>query len=69
MLVKQQDMLNENDFVMALTTTLNSIREWVCLSYFSKSSTAISMADTQKEFGKLKVQLHDLLYRLGDLIS
>ena len=24
------------------------------------------MADTQKEFGKLKGQLHDLLYRLGD---
>lgn len=36
------------------------------LSYFSKSSTAISLEDTQKEFGKLKRQLHDLLYRLGD---
>ena len=36
------------------------------MSYFSKSSTAISLEDTQKEFGKLKRQLHDLLYRLGD---
>ncbi len=36
------------------------------LSYFSKSSTEISLEDTQKEFGKLKKQLHDLLYRLGD---
>ena len=36
------------------------------LSYFSKSSTSISLEDTQKEFGKLKRQLHDLLYRLGD---
>lgn len=36
------------------------------LSYFSKSSTAISLEDTQKEFEKLKRQLHDLLYRLGD---
>ena len=36
------------------------------LSYFSKSSTAISLVDTQKEFEKLKRQLHDLLYRLGD---
>lgn len=36
------------------------------MSYFTKSSTAISLADTQKEFEKLKRQLHDLLYRLGD---
>lgn len=36
------------------------------MSYFSKSSTAISLEDTQKEFEKLKRQLHDLLYRLGD---
>ncbi|MGO1059169.1 DUF5348 domain-containing protein [Planococcus sp. FY231025] len=36
------------------------------MSYFSKSSTEISLEDTQKEFGKLKKQLHDLLYRLGD---
>ena len=36
------------------------------MSYFSKSSTAISLVDTQKEFEKLKRQLHDLLYRLGD---
>lgn len=36
------------------------------MSYFSKSSTAISLADTQKEFSKLKAQLHDLLYRLGE---
>ncbi|PKH11689.1 DUF5348 domain-containing protein [Planomicrobium sp. MB-3u-38] len=36
------------------------------MSYFSKSSTAISLEDTEKEFGKLKRQLHDLLYRLGD---
>lgn len=36
------------------------------LSYFSKSSTEISLEDTEKEFGKLKRQLHDLLYRLGD---
>ena len=36
------------------------------MSYFTKSSTAISLADTKKEFEKLKRQLHDLLYRLGD---
>ena len=36
------------------------------MSYFSKSSTEISLEDTQKEFGKLKRQLYDLLYRLGD---
>lgn len=36
------------------------------MSYFSKSSTEISLEDTQSEFGKLKKQLRDLLYRLGD---
>lgn len=36
------------------------------MSYFSKSNTEISLEDPEKEFGKLKRQLRDLLYRLGD---